>query len=129
MKVTKQPGWIISCTENFGETVAFFRDVIGLDFKESGVPATDTQFTDFAQFEMPNGIVLEVVKPNASVRQLYKAPILSISVDDVGQARREMESKQIEFVAPTFNDTHGWGWTYFRALDGNIYQIQGPYKE
>ena len=39
-----------------------------------------------------------------------------------------MEGKRVEFVAPVFT-TEGWGWTYFRAPDGNVYQIQGPYRE
>jgi catechol 2,3-dioxygenase-like lactoylglutathione lyase family enzyme len=121
-------GWIIICTERFEETVTFFRDVMGFAVLEEGVPVIDTQFTRYAQIGLPNGMVLEIVEPGEQVRHLYTAPILSITVDDVLQARRTMENKQTEFVAPIFDTKQGWGWTYFRAPDGHVYQIQGPYK-
>lgn len=129
MKVTHGTPWTITCTEKFEETVSFFRDVMGIPVAEEGIPSTDTQFTRFAQIKMPNGSVLEIVEPNEESRKLYTSSIFSITVDDVVQARREMELKQITFVAPIFQDKQGWCWTYFQAPDGNIYQIQGPDKE
>ena len=128
MKVTEGISWVISCTSNFEQTVAFFRNVMGLAITDEGVPVTDTQFTRYAQIKMSNGVVLEIVEPDERVRQLYDAPIVSFTVDDVAQARRELEGIQVEFVAPIFSTKEGWGWTYFRAPDGNVYQIQGAYK-
>jgi catechol 2,3-dioxygenase-like lactoylglutathione lyase family enzyme len=128
MRVTEGIRWIVTCTANFDETVAFFCNVMGLAVTEEGVPVTDTQFTRYAQITMPNGVVLEIVEPGETVRELYKAPIVSITVDDVAQARRDLEGRQVEFLAPIFDTKKGWGWTYFRAPDGNVYQIQGPYK-
>jgi catechol 2,3-dioxygenase-like lactoylglutathione lyase family enzyme len=119
---------LLTCTTHFDEAVAFFRDVMGLSVTEAGVPATDTQFTRYALLKMPNDVVLEIVEPAALVRDLYNAPIVSITVDDVAKARREMESLGVAFVAPIFETTEGWGWTYFRAPDGSVYQIQGPYR-
>jgi predicted enzyme related to lactoylglutathione lyase len=129
MKVTEGINWVISCTSNFEQTVAFFRNVMGLAVTDEGIPVTDTQFTRYAQIKMPNGVVLEVVEPDQRVRQLYTAPIVSLTVDDVAQARRELEGLQVELVAPIFSTKEGWGWTYFRAPDGNVYQIQGAYNE
>ena len=129
MRVTKGIEWIVTCTPNFDATVAFFCDVLGLSVAEQGVPVTDTQFTRYAQIAMPNGVVLEVVEPGETVRQLYNAPIVSITVDDLAQARRELEGRKIEFLTPIFDPRKGFGWTYFRAPDGNVYQIQGPYQE
>ena len=128
MKVTEGISWVITCTSNFEQTVAFFRKAMGLAITEAGVPVTDTQFSRYAQMKMPNGVVLEIVEPVEAVRQLYDAPIVSFTVDDVAQARRELEGLGTEFVAPIFNTKDGWGWTYFRAPDGNVYQIQGAYK-
>jgi hypothetical protein len=129
MRITEGIRWIVTCTPNFDETVAFFCNVMGLGVTEQGVPVTDTQFTRYAQITMPNGVVLEIVEPGENVRQLYKAPIVSITVDDVAQARRELEGRKIEFLTPIFDTKNGVGWTYFRAPDGNVYQIQGPYQE
>jgi hypothetical protein len=77
---------------------------------------------------MPNEVALEIVEPKPEVRQLYQGPIPAITVNDLAQARQEMAAQQIAFVAPIFDDQAGWGWSYFRAPDGNIYQIQGPYR-
>ena len=126
MKVTDGIQWILAPTTKFDETVTFFRDVMGLAVDEEGVPTIDTQFTHYAQIRMPNGVVLEIVDPNEAVREIYNGPIVSITVDDVAQTRRELENKHIEFVAPVFETKEGWGWTYFRAPDGRVYQIQGP---
>ena len=129
MKVTEGVSWVISCTSNFEQTVAFFRSVMGLVVTDEGVPVTDTQFTRYARIKMPNGAVLEIVEPDQGVRRLYTAPIVSFTVDDLAQARRELEDLQAEFVAPILSTKEGWGWTYFRAPDSNIYQLQGAYKE
>ena len=129
MRVTKGVEWILTCTTNFDETVAFFSNVMGLPVTEVGVPVTDTQFTRYAQITMPNGVVLEVVEPGEAVCQLYHAPIVSITVDDLAHARRELEGRKIEFLTPIFDTGKGFGWTYFRAPDGNVYQVQGPCQE
>ena len=129
MKVTDGINWIITCTTNFEQTVAFFRDVLGLAVTAEGVPTTDIQFTRYAQITMPTGGVLEIVEPVAEVQHVYTAPIVSLTVDDVTQARRELEERQIAFVSPIFRTKDGWAWTYFRAPDGNVYQLQGPYTE
>ena len=80
----------------------FFQDALGLTVTARGVPVTDTQFTRYAQFTLRNGTVLEVVEPAERVRQVYTAPIVSFTVDDVLQARRELEGRQVPFVAPIF---------------------------
>jgi hypothetical protein len=129
MKVTEGINWVITCTTNFEQTVAFFRDVMRLAVTAEGVPVTDNQFTRFAQITLPTGGVLEIVEPAAEVQQLYTAPIASFTVDDVRQARHELEERQLVFVAPIFCTKDGWGWTYFRAPDGNIYPLQGAYIE
>lgn len=129
MRITEGIPWILVPTGNFDQSVAFFRDVMGMVMTEQGVPVTDTQFSRYAQFKMPNGIVLEIVEPKQAVAHLYRAPIVSITVDDVAEACRELEGKQIQFSTPMFDTHEGWGWTYFRAPDGAVYQLQGPYKE
>ena len=126
MKITNGIEWIIACTGNFERSVEFFRDIMGLPIRSEGVPATDKQFSRYAQAEMPNRVVLEIVEPRAEFREIFTAPVVSITVDDVSKARRELEDKQIEFVSPIFFAGDGWSWTYFRAPDGNVYQIQGP---
>ena len=129
MKITEGINWILAPTSRFQESLVFFRDIMGLPVVEEGVPITDTQFSRYAQMKLPNGVVLEIVEPKETVAQLYCAPILSITVDNVTQARHELEERQIKFVAPVFDTQEGWGWTYFQAPDGAVYQLQGPLQK
>ena len=129
MKITHGLTWVLTCTANFEQSVSFFQHVLGLPVAAAGVPVTDTQFIRYAQFKLPNGDVLEVVEPAETVRQLYRAPIVSFTVDDVGQAWLELDRSQVTFVTPIFRTEDGWGWTYFHAPDSQIYQLQGTYTE
>lgn len=129
MKITGEVNWFFSGTPEFDRTVAFFRDVMGLSVREQGVPVTDTQFTRYALFALPQGGTLEVLEPQEQARELYNAVMVSLTVDDVVLARRELESSGVEFVAPIFRTPDGEGWTYFRAPDGHIYQLAGACHE
>jgi predicted enzyme related to lactoylglutathione lyase len=126
MNVTEGIRWILACTDQFDAMVAFFRDVMQLPVENEGVPVNDTQFTRYALVKMPNEVVLEIIQPREELRELYAGAVVSITVDDVPGARREMEEKGVEFMAPIIYTPEGWGWTYFRAPDGAVYQIQGP---
>jgi catechol 2,3-dioxygenase-like lactoylglutathione lyase family enzyme len=129
MKVTDGINWVFSGTPEFERTVEFFRDVMGLRVAEEGIPVTDTQFTRYALIALPQGGTLEILEPKEPMRELYSALMLSVTVDDVIQARRELEDKGVEFVSPLFRAPDGVGWTYFRAPDGHVYQLAGPYHE
>ena len=129
MKVTEGITWILAPTRRFEETLAFFRDVMRLPVAEQGIPVTDTQFTRYAQLKLPNDVVLEIVEPSEATGQLYHGPVLSITVNDVVEARHELEERQVEFVTPLFDTEKGWGWTYFKAPDGGVYQLQGPLQK
>ena len=94
MKVTEGITWILVPTPRFQESLAFFRDIMGLPVVEEGVPVTDTQFSRYAQIKLPNGAVLEIVEPKETVAQLYHAPVVSITVDDVARARHELEERR-----------------------------------
>jgi len=126
MNVITGINWVITCATQFEQTVAFFQNTMGLKISDSGVPTTDLQFTRYVQFTLPNGSVLEVVEPKEHVRELYTAPMISLTVDSLPQAQRELEEMHTEVVAPVVATNDGWAWIYVRAPDGNIYQIQGP---
>jgi hypothetical protein len=126
MQITAGIQWVITCTAEFEQTVAFFQNTLGLAISDSGIPTADLQFTRFVQFTLPNGSVLEVVEPKEHVRELYTAPIVSFTVDNLPQAQHELEEMHAEIVAPVVSTKDGWAWMYVRAPDGSIYQIQGP---
>jgi len=55
MKITEGIHWVLTCTPNFEQTVALFRDVLGLAVTAEGIPTTDLQFTRHAQI-MNHGV-------------------------------------------------------------------------
>ena len=118
--------WVLVCTSNFEATVTQFSQVIGLKLVGQGSPVIDTQFTRYAQLTMPDGCIVEVVEPRDDLRQVYQGLIYSIAVSDVYLAKASMEREGIVFTTDVFNSKNGWGWAYFRAADGQLYQLQGP---
>jgi len=120
--------WILCPTANFDDTVVFFRDFLGLPLSASGVPTVDRQFARYAQFTAPDRTTLEIVEPTAAARDVFRAPVVSLTVADLAASRAQLAARRVEFVAPIFADGDGWGWTYLRAPDGQVYQIQGPYR-
>jgi catechol 2,3-dioxygenase-like lactoylglutathione lyase family enzyme len=66
--------WILCPTDSFDETTAFVRDVLGLTPGASGVPATDRQFTRYAQFTAPDRTTLEIVEPTPDARPPLSRP-------------------------------------------------------
>ena len=107
MKVTRGLNWVLTCTPNFEQTVAFFQDVLGLAVTARGVPVTDTQFTRYAQFTLANGNVLEIVEPAEGVREVYTAPIVSFTVDDVVQAATRTGAQAGRICGADLQD-EGW---------------------
>lgn len=120
--------WLVTCTAQFNEMAAFFRDILGLAVKSEGIPVTDTRFKRYVQFELPDGDVVEVLDAEPPIRERFAGPITQFHVDDVVSARQEMEEKGVEFLGPTYH-SEGEGWAYFRAPDGHVYLIGGPYIE
>ncbi len=113
--------WLGTRTNRYDDTVSFFRDVMGLSiFHESD---------QLAVLRMPSGEWLEVFGPGDTEHAHFDTgPVGEFLVDDVGEARSELERRGVEFIA----DTHSWGdyvWAHFRGPDGNIYGItSGPYQ-
>jgi hypothetical protein len=120
--------WLVTCTPRFNEMAAFCRDVLGLVVKSEGTPLTDTRFTRYVQFDLPDGSMVEIFDGDASARLSFSTPIVQFQVDDVVGARHEMEQKGIAFLGDTYH-SEGEGWAYFRAPDGHVYLIGGPYIE
>ena len=120
--------WLVTCTPQFEEMATFFRDVLGLAVKSEGVPVTDTRFTRYVQFKLPNGDIVEVLDAEPPVLRHFAAPVVQFQVDNLVTARQEMERKGVEFLGQTYH-SEGEGWAYFRAPDGQVYLIGGPYAE
>jgi catechol 2,3-dioxygenase-like lactoylglutathione lyase family enzyme len=103
-------------TQNFAETVAFFCDVLSLE--------AERRDAAFAVLRLPSGEAVEVFGPEiAGARQFATGPVVGFEVEDVREARGEMEAKGVEFLGLVHEGDPGAAWSHFRGPDGKIYEI------
>jgi catechol 2,3-dioxygenase-like lactoylglutathione lyase family enzyme len=109
-------GWVGTRTEQADSTVAFFRDVLGLQLA--------SQQADFWLLKLPDGSKVEVFgQDNPINRHFTTGPVAGFLVDDVHSAAGELRSAGVEIVLDPEVDEHGNAWVHFRAPDGNIYEL------
>src|ERR671916_1681248 len=104
--------WAGTRTEAFDETVAFFRDTLGIEF---GLPAPD-----FAWSRMPNTSQFEIFGPADRDHEHFSTgPVPEFLVDDLASAIDELRAAEVELLGePVVRDNEGW--VHFRAPDGNV---------
>ena len=107
--------WVGTRTGAFAETVAFFRDVLG-------VPLAEVE-RDFAWSRMPNSSQFEVFGPSdTDHRHFSTGPVPEFLVDDLPAALDELRAAGVEILGePHVEGTDGW--LHFRAPDGNVYGL------
>lgn len=108
--------WMGVPTDDFGGTVAFFRDVMGLE--------EESREEDFAILRMPGGEAVEVFGPSfRDHEQFATGPVVGFLVEDVAGTRKEMEAQGVAFVGPVHAGDAGAAWSHFRGPDGKVYEI------
>ncbi|MGE4131800.1 MAG: rhomboid family intramembrane serine protease [Bdellovibrionales bacterium] len=128
VRVEKKTGWLIPCAdaEVFDKTLEYYKGVLGLVPDKQGTHPFDSQFGRFANIKMPNGMV-EIVELHPSVRGIYTAPVMSLTVDNFTQAVKNLDKRKCEFVTEIFTPKDNWAVTFCRGPDGHMYQYSGPY--
>ncbi len=113
--------WLGTRTRNFDDTVRFFGDTLGLRAVH--------EEPDFAVLLLPNGDKVEVFGPGDRGHEHFDAgPVAGFLVEDVAEAREDLESAGIEFIGPVHEADDGGSWSHFRGPDGNVYEITTPAK-
>jgi len=106
--------WAGVRTADLNSTARFFSDALGLPLIHEG--------KGMVQFEMPSGQLFEVFGAESRYYELHACPVLAFQVDDMRAARRELESRGVEFVTDVeANESEAW--TYFRGPDGYLYEL------
>lgn len=109
--------WLGSKTKEYTRMRDFAANILGLDVAMEQANAV--------VFGLPNGDAFEVFKPGDEDHSHFSHPVTGFLVADVDEARKEMESKGVEFVGEVHRGVAGenWGtaWSHFYAPDGNLY--------
>jgi catechol 2,3-dioxygenase-like lactoylglutathione lyase family enzyme len=113
--------WLGTRTERSEETVAFFRDVLGLRLAHQDPTMT--------ALRMANGDTVEVFTAADRDHEYFTTgPVAGFQVEDVGAARDELVAAGVELIGELSSES-GWSWQHFRAPDGNVYEVTGRSKE
>jgi catechol 2,3-dioxygenase-like lactoylglutathione lyase family enzyme len=105
-------------TARFAEMDDLFGRIMGLSEKTRG--------GDVVIWQLPDGSLVEIFAQDEPGHLFFDSgPVAGLQVDDVVAAREEMERVGVEFVGP-MQGLDGRGWSFFRAPDGNLYEITGP---
>ncbi|MEO9327187.1 VOC family protein [Gordonia aurantiaca] len=110
--------WVGSRTSNYQAMRDFAADTLGLK--------VDREQQNAVVFGLPDGSALEVFKPTDSDHSFFEHPVAGLIVDDVREARAELEAKGVEFIGEVHDgveDSWGTAWSHFRAPDGHVYVL------
>jgi catechol 2,3-dioxygenase-like lactoylglutathione lyase family enzyme len=115
MRISKL-AWVGTRTDNAEPTVSFFGEVLGLRL--------ELDRPGFCMLKLPDGSKVEVFGPDSAInRHFTTGPVAGFLVDDVHGAAAELRSAGVEILLESGVDASGNAWVYFRAPDGNIYEV------
>lgn len=105
--------WAGTRTENFQETVEFFKDILNFELVESK--------NDLAVFQLPNGDIFEVVGPSLSPElEDLEGPKVDFLVSDVDEIVQALKSWGKTLEGSVFRE-ESQNWVNFYAPDGYMY--------
>jgi catechol 2,3-dioxygenase-like lactoylglutathione lyase family enzyme len=106
--------WAGVRTADLKSSARFFADVLGLSLIREGKA--------MVQFETPSGQLFEVFGPESPYYRLHACPVLAFQVEDLRAAKKELESRGVEFVTDVDGDASE-AWAYFRGPDGYLFEL------
>ena len=109
--------WAGTPTDDFVAATRFFSEVLGLPVLQHD------ERKNISVFELPSGQLFEVFGPGNDYHELMKTPTIAFDVENVAQARAELEAKGVEFVTEIESTSEGHAWCYFRGPNGFLYEI------
>ena len=108
--------WVGSATENLKQTSTFFSEHLGMK--------VTTDVPGFIRLTLENGDRVELFGPNSIEHDhLDTGPVAGFWVDDLENAHRELLQAGVDDVTDIEHGHDGHGWLYFRAPDGNFYEL------
>lgn len=108
--------WVGSSTDDRHATAEFFGNRLGLE--------VTTSVAGFTQLTMENGDRLELFGPDSVEHDhLDTGPVAGLWVDDIEAAHEELSAAGVADVTEMEQGRDGHRWFYFRAPDGNYYEL------
>jgi catechol 2,3-dioxygenase-like lactoylglutathione lyase family enzyme len=110
-------GFVGMRTDRLDETVALFRDILGV--------SVTRQTDDLAGFKLADGTVLELYGPANEFHSFFTTgPVVAFTVDNFDVARRAMLAAGVKFIGDV-QHADGVSWQHFHGPDGTVLEIIG----
>lgn len=112
--------WLGVRTKKFNELLDFYQNKMGLPVIHEA--------PGFRALNLPNGDRLEIFSEEYKssdgndYAHFATGPVAGFLVDDIEEAKREMEAEGIEFIGP-IGDGKQSKWAHFKGVDGNTYEL------
>jgi catechol 2,3-dioxygenase-like lactoylglutathione lyase family enzyme len=108
--------WVGAATDDRERTTRFFAEVLKM--------SVVTDVTGFSRLAATNGDRVELFGPDSVEHdQLDTGPVAGLWVDDAALTRAELIEAGVEGVTDLETGPDGHSWFYFRAPDGNFYEM------
>lgn len=115
--LVKNVRWVGVATEHYSAMVDLLQSTMGLQ-KKFEEPTT-------VEFTTVDGDAIQVMAPGGPYFEFFRqhavGPVPLFEVDDVHQARLELESAGAQLIGEVGQD-RDWEWIHFLAPDGNLYE-------
>ncbi|MBT8201608.1 MAG: VOC family protein [Acidimicrobiia bacterium] len=112
----KRISWLGSSTDDRAAMTAFFRDQLGMTLT--------VDVKGFSRLTTSNGDRIEFFGPDSVEHdQLDTGPVAGFLVDDVAASRQELIDAGVTSCTEIEHSNDGHRWFYFRAPDGNFYEL------
>ena len=111
-------GFVGIRSDRLDETVALFRDIIG-------VPVT-RQTDDLVGFRLADGTVLELYGQANEFHAFFTTgPVVAFRVENFDVTSRAMLAAGVDFIGDV-QHADGVSWQHFHCPDGTVLEIIGP---
>ncbi len=113
--------WLGVRTKKFDELLDFYKNKMGLPvvYEAPG----------FCALDLPNGDRIEIFseeyksKDGNDYKHFSTGPVAGFLVDNIEEAKTEMEAEGIEFVGPV-GEGKSTKWAHFKGVEGNTYELK-----
>jgi hypothetical protein len=112
--------WLGVRTKKFDEVLDFYQNKMSLPVLHEA--------SGFKALELPNGDRIAIFseeyesEDGNDYRHFSIGPVVGFLLDNIEEAKVEMEAEGIEFIGP-IGDGNDSKWAHFRGVDGNTYEL------